>query len=177
MQSKYLNKFRMLNPIKIAALVIAARAQTAVIDSFSPLVPMKDYVPPSDLDSTPGLYYPADYRVLNCWECFEAQGKMCIEQGQNSLFLFTRSSDPGNAFCCKPDSNTGFCESGSKHYQSTVSMTTVCSQPSYGSSSAATRNILTDNRNHQMFAFCPHITPSKCGIPASGAEGQKVYAQ
>lgn len=76
---------------------------------------MKDYVPPSDFDNVPGMFYPTDYRILNCWECFQAQGKVCHEKGHNSLYYYTKSSDPGNTFCCKPDVNTGFCEDGSFH--------------------------------------------------------------
>lgn len=156
----------MLQSLKIVSIMAAAASgQVAVIDSQSPLVPMRDYVPPGDLDSNPGFFYPADYRVLNCWECFQSQGKMCIDKAQGQLFQFTSSSDPGRAFCCKPDINTGFCESGSEHTRESQTITTICSQPSYGVSDSKYSNVLTDNRNHQMFAFCPHVSKEKCGIP------------
>lgn len=51
----------------------------AVIDRTRPLVPMISYSPPSDLDNDPNYYYPEEYRILNCWECFEAEGKICID--------------------------------------------------------------------------------------------------
>ena len=127
---------------------------------------MKDYKPPTDLDNVAGFYYPTNYRILDCWECFEAQGKICVDKSHALLFQFTESSNPGNAFCCNPDNNEGYCKSGSKHFKSTVSMTTICSPPSYGSSSAATSSVLTSNRNHQMFAFCPFATQQICGIPS-----------
>lgn len=73
---------------------------------------MADYVPPSDFDNDPNNYYPSDYRILNCWECFEAQGKICTDFGHNSLHHHTKSSNPGNAFCCKPDANDGYCKNG-----------------------------------------------------------------
>ena len=33
---------------------------------------MADYVPS---DSS----YPKDFRILDCWQCFEAQGKVCMD--------------------------------------------------------------------------------------------------
>lgn len=129
----------------------------AIIDRARPLVPMSQYTPPKDLDSTPNLFYPKDYRILNCWECFQAEGKICMDQGHNSLYHHTKSSDPGNVFCCKPDVHTGYCENGASHdYESEEDITTLCSQPSKGASSQFS-NILTNGRNHQVFAFCPTI--------------------
>ena len=63
----------------LGALPKQSRQATPVIDSQSPLVPMMDYVPPSDLDNDPNYFYPTDYRVLNCWDCFQAKGKVCID--------------------------------------------------------------------------------------------------
>ena len=119
-----------------AYLTAKSRQSKAIIDNFSPLTPMADYVPPNDLDNDPNYYYPADYRILNCWDCFAAEGKVCIDQGHNSLFHHTGSSDPGNAFCCKPDADTGYCENGAIHDHSGVEnqITTICSEPSVGAS-------------------------------------------
>lgn len=142
----------------MASLAMLSKGQEVQIDRFSELVPMADYVPPSDLDSFPSMYYPTDYRILNCWECFEAQGKVCIDGGHNSLYHHTKSSDPGNLFCCKPDSTDEFCTNGATHDYEGIeeNVEIVCSEPSYGASSKF-ENILTNNRNHQMFAFCPTI--------------------
>ena len=57
---------------------------------------------------------------------------MCVDRDLNSLFHHTGSSNPGNAFCCKPDTNTGYCESGATHNYAGVEgeeekITTVCS--------------------------------------------------
>lgn len=60
-------------------LANSKQEKTAEVDTTRPLVPMKDYVPPSDLDNDPNYYYPTNYRILNCWECFEAQGKVCMD--------------------------------------------------------------------------------------------------
>ena len=80
-----------------------AEGPQAMRDPTRPLVPMAEYVPPKDLDEFEGFYYPTEYRVLNCWECFQSQGKMCIEQSQNhdALLSHTTSREKGNAFCCK----------------------------------------------------------------------------
>lgn len=140
-----------------------------MVDLTYPLVPMEEYQPPNDLDGNPKFYYPTEYRILNCWECFEAQGKMCLDAGHNSLYHHTKTSDPGGAFCCKPDSTDGYCQHGAIHdHEGESEITTVCSPPSLGATSKYT-NVLTNNRNHQMFAFCPTINHEKCGIPSDTA--------
>ena len=55
---------------------------------YSPLVPMDEY--------------EKDYRTLNCWECFQARGKMCHDTDYSSMMLTTGSSNFGHAICCKP---------------------------------------------------------------------------
>ena len=66
---------------------------------------------------------------------------MCVDKDNKPLFHYTRSSNPGNAFCCNPDSNTGYCESGASHVYANAAdsgveetITTICSEPSIGSS-------------------------------------------
>lgn len=110
---------------------------------------MADYVPPSDFDNDPNNYYPSDYRILNCWECFEAQGKICTDYGHNSLHHHTKSSNPGNAFCCKPDANDGYCKNGHTYDHEGVEndITVQCSPQSFGATNEF-ENVLTGNRNH-----------------------------
>lgn len=43
-----------------------------------PIPPMSEYVP-----SDPK--YPKDFRILDCWQCFQAQGKMCKDKDHASL--------------------------------------------------------------------------------------------
>lgn len=159
-------KMRSTQLALMASLAAYSKQEThAMIDATRPLVPMEDYVPAGHFDSDPNYYYPTDYRILDCWECFEAQGKLCLDQGHNSLYHHTKSSDPGNAFCCKPGNNEGYCQAGGVHDYDGIEegITTVCSQPSKGATSEFA-SILTGNRNHQMFAFCPTINHQKCGI-------------
>jgi len=66
----------------------------AAYDS-SELVPMKDY--------------SADYRTLSCWECFEAQGKMCHDKDHESMIGVTGSSNVGHGVCCKPGYSGDHC--------------------------------------------------------------------
>tara|TARA_B110000285_G_C15107589_1_gene608979 strand:- start:1958 stop:2161 length:204 start_codon:yes stop_codon:yes gene_type:complete len=62
----------MLNILKILLLASVITAATEKVEhDFSPLVPMSDYSKNS--------------RALNCWECFEANGKMCYDPLQGSL--------------------------------------------------------------------------------------------
>ena len=49
-------------------------------DFKADLVPMIDYVPSHTFGENDPVYYPPNLRVLNCWECFEAEGRMCIEK-------------------------------------------------------------------------------------------------
>lgn len=140
-----------------------------MIDRTRPLVPMASYSPPNDLNGNNFYYYPSEYRVLNCWECFEAEGKICTDFGHNSLYHHTKSSDPGNAFCCKPDSKDGYCQDGAKHDYDGVEegIVSVCSEPSNGAPNSKFQSILTNGKNHQMFAYCPSINHQKCGITSS----------
>ena len=81
-------------------------------DFFSEIVPMADYVPQSVYGPNDPFYYPKDFRILNCWECFEAQGKICIERNANhaALLSHTTTREKGNTFCCKQDYNEGYCK-------------------------------------------------------------------
>ena len=161
----------------------------AVIDRTRPLVPMQSYVPPSDLDNDPNYFYPDEYRILNCWECFEAEGRICIDQGHNSLYHHTGSSDRGNAFCCKPGSTHPYCTSGSVHsHEGEEGIETLCSPQSKGAVNADFEKVLTSqSRNHQLFAFCPAISHQRCGIASTtgtstdmtlkaGTDKQTVYS-
>ena len=51
-----------------------------------------------------------NYRTLNCWQCFEAQGKMCHDKNNASLIKVTGSSNPGHAVCCKAKYFGDHCE-------------------------------------------------------------------
>ena len=69
----------------IAALLLNSSIQKIMVDTSNlrhgdtiPL--MKDYVP------EPGLGYPSNYRITDCWQCFDAQGKVCMEANHDNLF-------------------------------------------------------------------------------------------
>ena len=109
----------------------------------SPIVPMRDYF--------------ENYRTLNGWECFEAQGKFCHHVNHTTMVLETGSSNFGHGICCKPQYHGEFCNNDGNHR---------CSQPASASdTSDSYKDILTDGRyNHQLFAFLPKNNASKCGI-------------
>ena len=121
-------------------------------DLTRPLVPMSEY--------------PLNYRTLNCWECFEAQGRMCHHDGydHSEVFNLLQSGNKGDGFCCKNGVESGVCVQGYNDLH--------CSMPSYhdleseGPNEQHSNVFSANNRNYQMFAFCPGITPAKCGIPA-----------
>lgn len=47
-------------------------------------------------------------------------------------------------------------------------ITTVCSEKSVGATDKF-KNILTNGRNHQMFAFCPSVNHNKCGVKSGNS--------
>ena len=105
----------------------------------SPIVPMSEY--------------KNVYRTLSCWECFEAQGKMCIDRNYLSMISITGSSNSGHGICCKTESAEFPCVS---------SDSIICSEPAKNSQVSA---ILTaDGSNYSMFSFCPAINQEVCGI-------------
>lgn len=105
--------------------------------------------------------YTNNYRTLNCWECFDARGKMCHDKDYSSMFRVTGSSNFGHAVCCKPDYEGQHCSPNDSQH--------ICSQPVMGKESD---DEFTDvrskgNLNHQLFAFCPMISQEVCGIANS----------
>jgi len=81
-------------------LIFALPLISAIYDN-SKIVDMKDY--------------KKNYRTLDCWECFEAKGKMCHHKSQKSMMKETGSSNAGHGICCKPDYEGKLCKSDSKH--------------------------------------------------------------
>lgn len=74
----------------------------------------------------------------------------------------TGSSNFGHGVCCKPDYMGLHCNSDSDHR---------CSQPvDERDTSPEYLPILTDGKNHQMFAFLPKTNPKMCGISTSSVE-------
>jgi len=53
--------------------------------------------------------YSLNYRTFSCWECFEARGKMCIDQNYQSMIRETGSSNRGHGICCKSDFYGQYC--------------------------------------------------------------------
>lgn len=94
--------------------------------------------------------YGYDLRALDCNQCFQAKGKMCHEKDYGSMMKVTGSSNIAHGVCCKPDYDGEHCNSNSDH---------VCSAPSLieDSSSKWAAVLTPQNRNMQMFAFCPGI--------------------
>ena len=94
--------------------------------------------------------YGYNYRTLDCFECFEAKGKMCHNDNYESMIQTTGSSNVAHGVCCKPDYTGEHCNSDNDH---------ECSAPSFiEDTSSKWADVLTlQNRNMQMFAFCPGI--------------------
>ena len=109
--------------------------------------------------------------MTDCWQCFDAQGKVCMDAEHDNLFTSNhiQTSKGGQVICCKSDYNEGYCKDGNVIADAGQQpITMVCSPPSFvadpASSSSTYKNVITGNRNHQMFAYCPQISRPKCGI-------------
>lgn len=132
-------------------------------DFDAPIVPMDEYVPSYTYSQFDQYYIPKNFRLLNCWECFQAQGKMCIERDlkfHGGIMSHTTTKSRGDAFCCKQGFDEGFCQNNKEHqWSNKESITTICSMPSYDTDSSTkySRVLDKDRRNYQMFAFCPSI--------------------
>jgi hypothetical protein len=57
--------------------------------------------------------YSSPIRVLSCYDCFYANGKMCSPWNITSMILTTGSSNPGHGICCQSNYNDGYCKSSS----------------------------------------------------------------
>ena len=110
-----------------------------------------------------------DWRTLNCWECFEAQGKMCHDKDYSSMTQVTNSRDPGDQVCCRPGFSGEYCNNDDDH---------ICSQPAHSNDqSSPFWDILSPgNMNHQMFAYCTKTSQKTCGINDSDSTDMKIKA-
>jgi len=133
--------FNIRNTLLAAGLTLLGQVQAQY--DYAPLVPMEEYA--------------KDYRTLDCWECFEARGKMCHDNDYSSMLAITGSSNPGHGICCKPGFEGENCVTNEQ---------TTCSQPVFESDPESVfTDILTETLNHQMFAFCPMVSHRTCGVP------------
>jgi|OM-RGC.v1.032808736 hypothetical protein len=67
-------------------------------------------------------YIDEDYRLLNCFECFNSCGKICKNKNDHAFAPITSSYNPGHGICCPPNSKTEFCTSTDDY---------ICSDPSF----------------------------------------------
>ena len=59
--------------------------------------------------------YNYTVRTTDCWECFEANGKMCTLKDESaSMFYLTGTLNRGYGLCCKPDNMDELCVTNEK---------------------------------------------------------------
>lgn len=92
--------------------------------------------------------YEFNYRTLNCWECYQAKGKMCHYRDYSSMIAITGSSNNFHGICCKPDFNGENCHSDEKM---------ECSQSVIDKSEEYKDIVSGEYINNQIFAFCPGV--------------------
>ena len=99
---------------------------------------------------------------MDCWDCFDAQGIMCHGQYYVGIPEYTKSGIQGKGICCKPGSNDPLCDGS----------VLDCSMPSVELDNPNSKyaDVLSAYfRNFQMFAYCPGLPISKCGLENSAA--------
>lgn len=50
------------------------------------------------------------FRILDCQQCFQAEGIMCHPEGYRHDLVAVKSGKVGLGICCKPDSTLEQCE-------------------------------------------------------------------
>lgn len=139
-----MNKRLFTNPIIQFVMLFVNIALINAQYDYSELVPMNEY--------------SQNFRTLDCWECFQAQGKMCHHRLYMSIMILTGSSNFGHSICCKPDYHEGLCQ---------TSGDLICGPPSKyeeGYEGSYSEVLNDDMTNYQMFAFCPAVNPNRCGL-------------
>ena len=101
---------------------------------YGPLVPMSEY--------------SSNWRVLDVWDCFTAEGKFCVEKDYNSMIKLTGSSNRAHGICCKKDYVDTHCSNDGEH---------MCSAPGLISSKEDPYWHTTNQQgqNYQIFAYNP----------------------
>lgn len=124
-------------------LLLLCLTSLASAQEYTPLVPMDEYKPP--------IGQSDDWRALDCWQCFEAQGRMCHQKYYESLWNLTQRANQGIGICCKLDATEGICAPNNPDIS--------CSMKSYDVDANSTyREVISaGNRNYQMFAYCPMV--------------------
>lgn len=108
----------------------------------TPLPLMKDY--------SPNLrFFSADYRILDCWQCFEAQGKVCMDRDFKHVNKHVSTTRSGQIFCCKQDYDGEFCGNGNVVGEGDEEFNMICSPPSQVTDPADKWfDVTTGDRNH-----------------------------
>lgn len=106
-------------------------------------------------------------RPYDCWDCFDAGGRMCHGKNYAVIFNYTFSSNYNKGICCKPGSTDSYCDGSIFD----------CSMDSIGGSTDNKyKNVLTTGKNYQMFAYCPGLPEHSCGMP-KGQPAPNLFAK
>lgn len=113
--------------------------------------------------------YKEDYRILDCWQCFEAKGRMCHHRYYESILQYTQSGIRGLGICCKPNANLGVCDPRNEMIS--------CSGKAYDPFPDKFGDVLTGGLwNHQLFAYCPGLSRRHCGLDAENSPDTRLRA-
>lgn len=129
---------------------------------------MAEYTPSEDCPIC-----PPDFRIGDCWQCYQAKGRMCVDKDGKRLDKHMRNTKPGVGFCCSPDSTAKICTTGTVYEEDDVEI--ICSPDSFFTDDQKTnspyKDVATGDRNNQMFAYCPSITQQTCGVVGGTESG------
>ena len=92
---------------------------------------------------------------------------MCHGKNYENIFKWTFSSNIFKGVCCK---------GGSSKDELCDGRELECSMDSVGDEGGRYGNVLTKGKNHQIFAYCPGLPYSICGVP-SGSSAPNLIAK
>ena len=85
--------------------------------------------------------YKDYYRVLDCWQCFLAKGRMCHHARYESLLFTTKSGNKGLGICCNPSATNDLCDP--------LNEDLTCSEKSYDPYPTKMKEVMSKgDRNH-----------------------------
>jgi hypothetical protein len=161
----------MLTVLLLSTMLVNAAGKVAVPDPDPEKNLAPVYVIPNATHPELASIWTENYKTLDCYQCFQAQGKMCHDINHTSWNLTAEekaakvvlnqsridSTNPGYAVCCKPGFSGAHCATAGD---------TICSPAANmtDTTDAKFLNILSGGWNQQFFAYCPSTTANLCGI-------------
>lgn len=109
-------------------------------------------------DITLAANWDEDYKLMDCYNCFQARGRFCIDESDKSNL----------GTCCKPFSYQGRCNMA--FIKKTQQECSQNAQEYPTQAPTINSDILSPGLlNYQLFAFCKNTNRQVCGLPSDSS--------